>query len=321
MVNNLLMHFAPDGNLYVAVFDVVMNVTYIGCFIYTAACETMSPLASTFNAEHNRENLIELLKTALLYGCIGSIVLGIIIAIFAEPVASMFGLNNAISVSAVRAYCISISFTAFVEISACFYQAIEKPKVAGIITLLRNFVILFPISAVMGIYWTKYFWYALPIEEIMTALAASFVIFKAIPEEDKNVFSYTLTNDQKDVSHLLSLVEEYLDKMNADIKQAYVVSMVVEELCAAIIAHAFKNGPDEYIQITITPDETGSIVLNIRDSAVSFNPFDMQTKRLNADFASDHAAIDAMGILMIKKKAKEFYYRRYQGFNVTTIIV
>ena len=113
MVNNLLMHFAPDGNLYVAVFDVVMNVTYIGCFIYTAACETMSPLASTFNAEHNRENLIELLKTALLYGCIGSIVLGIIIAIFAEPVASMFGLNNAISVSAVRAYCISISFTAF----------------------------------------------------------------------------------------------------------------------------------------------------------------------------------------------------------------
>lgn len=47
----------------------------------------------------------------------------------------------------------------------------------------------------------------------------------------------------------------------------------------------------------------------------------MQTKRLNADSASDHAAIDAMGILMIKKKAKEFYYRRYQGFNVTTIIV
>ena len=86
----------------------------------------MSPLASTFNAEHNRENLIELLKTALLYGCIGSILLGIVIAVFAGPVASMFGLNNAISVSAIRAYCISISFTAFVEISACFYQAIEN---------------------------------------------------------------------------------------------------------------------------------------------------------------------------------------------------
>ena len=321
MVNNLLMHFAPDGNLYVAVFDVVMNVTYIGCFIYTAACETMSPLASTFNAEHNRENLIELLKTALLYGCIGSILLGIVIAVFADPVASMFGLNNALSVSAIRAYCISISFTAFVEISACFYQAIEKPKAAGIITLLRNFVILFPISAIIGIYWTQYFWYALPAEEILTALAASFVIFKAIPEEDDNVFSYTLTNDQKDVSRLLSQVEDYLEQSDSGIKQSYVISMVVEELCTAIIEHAFKNDPEEYIQLTITPEETGNIVVNIRDSAVSFNPFEMQTKRLNVDSASDHAAIDAMGILMIKKKAKEFYYRRYQGFNVTTIIV
>lgn len=321
MMNNLLMHFAPDGNLYVAVFDVVMNVTYIGCFIYTAACETMSPLASTFNAEHNRENLIELLKTALLYGCIGSILLGIVIAVFADPVASMFGLNNALSLSAIRAYCISISFTAFVEISACFYQAIEKPKAAGIITLLRNFVILFPISAIIGIYWTQYFWYALPAEEILTALAASFVIFKAIPEKDENVFSYTLTNDQKDVSRLLSQVENYLEQSDSGIKQSYVISMVVEELCTAIIEHAFKNDPEEYIQLTITPEKTGNIVLNIRDSAVSFNPFEMQTKRLNVDSASDHAAIDAMGILMIKKKAKEFYYRRYQGFNVTTIIV
>ena len=298
-----------------------MNVTYIGCFIYTAACETMSPLASTFNAEHNRENLIELLKTALLYGCIGSILLGIVIAVFADPVASMFGLNNALSLSAIRAYCISISFTAFVEISACFYQAIEKPKAAGIITLLRNFVVLFPISAIIGIYWTQYFWYALPAEEILTALAASFVIFKAIPEKDENVFSYTLTNDQKDVSRLLSQVENYLEQSDSGIKQSYVISMVVEELCTAIIEHAFKNDPEEYIQLTITPEKTGNIVLNIRDSAVSFNPFEMQTKRLNADSASDHAAIDAMGILMIKKKAKEFYYRRYQGFNVTTIIV
>ena len=147
------------------------------------------------------------------------------------------------------------------------------------------------------------------------------MIFKAIPEEDDNVFSYTLTNDQKDVSRLLSQVEDYLEQSDSGIKQTYVISMVVEELCTAIIEHAFKNDPEEYIQLTITPEETGDIVVNIRDSAVSFNPFEMQTKRLNVDSASDHAAIDAIGILMIKKKAKEFYYRRYQGFNVTTIIV
>ena len=321
MVNNVLMRFAPDGNLYVAVFDVVMNVTYIGCFIYTAACETMSPLASTFNAEHNRENLLYLLKMAIGYGCIGSIFLGALIAVFAGPVASMFGLNNAISITAIRAYCIGIAFTAFVEISACFYQAIEKPKTAGTITLLRNLVILFPVSLIAGIYWTEYFWFSLPVVEILTAMIAAIVIFKALPENNPSVFSYTLTNDQKDVNQLLGQVETYMEEREAAIRQSYVVSMMVEELCTAIISQAFKNDPDEYIQITITPEQTGDIVLNIRDSAVSFNPFDMHTRRLDEASEENHDVLDAMGILMIKKKAKEFYYRRYQGFNVTTIIV
>ena len=100
------------------------------------------------------------------------------------------------------------------------------------------------------------------------------MIFKAIPEEDDNVFSYTLTNDQKDVSRLLSQVEDYLEQSDSGIKQSYVISMVVEELCTAIIEHAFKNDPEEYIQLTIAPEETGNIVVNIRDSAVSFNPFE-----------------------------------------------
>lgn len=320
MVNNLLMKYAPDGNLYVAVFDVVMNVTYIGCFIYSAACETMSPLAATFYAEHNRENLIYLLKTAIGYGCIGSIGLGIILAAFAGPVAAMFGLENAISVAAIRAYCISISFTAYVEIAAGFYQAIEKPKAAGAITLLRNCVILLPVSLVIGRFFTEYFWFSLPIEEFITALAASYFIDKAMPKEEEGFFSYTLKNDRKDLQTLLGLIEEYLEKCEASMKQAYVVSMVVEEMCGVIIQQAFKNNEDEYIQITITPEQNDNISLVIRDSASSFNPFEMDSKEVQEDLL-EMDSLSGLGILMIKKKAKEFYYRRYQGFNVTTVIV
>lgn len=320
MINNILMHYAPDGNLYVAVFDVVMNVTYIGCFIYSAACETMSPLAATFYAEHNRENLIYLLKTAIGYGCLGSIGLGGILAVFAGSVAAVFGLENAISVTAIRAYCIGIAFTAFVEISACFYQAIEKPKVAGIITFLRNFVILFPVSVFMGIFCTRHFWFSLSIEEIITACVASIIIVRAMPEQNTAFFSYTLKNDQKDVNRLLAMIEEYLESCNASMRQSYVVSMVVEELCSVIIRKAFKNEPDEYIQITITPEEKGHISLIIRDSASSFNPFDIDAKKVDANLG-EIDELDGIGVLMIKKKAREFYYRRYQGFNVTTVIV
>lgn len=44
MVNNLLMHFAPDGNLYVAVFDVVMNVTSYRMFYLYGACRDNEPV-------------------------------------------------------------------------------------------------------------------------------------------------------------------------------------------------------------------------------------------------------------------------------------
>ena len=45
----------------------------------------------------------------------------------------------------------------------------------------------------------------------------------------------------------------------------------------------------------------------------------MVTKRiLDADSTE---GLDAIGILMVKQKAKQFFYRRYLGFNVLVITV
>ena len=54
----------------------------------------------------------------------------------------------------------------------------------------------------------------------------------------------------------------------------------------------------------------------MRDDATSFNPFDMNTEKASADGDFD---MDSMGVLVIKKRAKEFFYRRYQGFNTLII--
>ena len=41
----------------------------------------------------------------------------------------------------------------------------------------------------------------------------------------------------------------------------------------------------------------------------------------NADINPEDEAfdMDGMGVLVIKKRAKEFFYRRYQGFNTLII--
>ena len=44
--------------------------------------------------------------------------------------------------------------------------------------------------------------------------------------------------------------------------------------------------------------------------------FALDTSRASRDEAFD---MDGMGVLVIKKRAKEFFYRRYQGFNTLII--
>ncbi len=73
------------------------------------------------------------------------------------------------------------------------------------------------------------------------------------------------------------------------------------------------------IQITLVAGEDGIFTLHVRDSAIAFNPFGME----KADLKNDEASLDfnAVGMDVIKKRSREFYYRRYQGFNTMVVKV
>lgn len=74
----------------------------------------------------------------------------------------------------------------------------------------------------------------------------------------------------------------------------------------------FAKEGDGYIQITLIALPEEIFELHIRDSAKAFDPFSLNTKKVNSEEDYD---MDAMGILVIKQKAKSFFYRQYQGFN------
>ena len=88
--------------------------------------------------------------------------------------------------------------------------------------------------------------------------------------------------------------------------------MTVEEICLLIIEKAFEKQNGGYIQITLIACEDLEFELHIRDNARIFNPFSMETNRASREGNYD---MDAMGIFVIKQKAKHFFYRQYQGFN------
>ncbi|MDO5131762.1 MAG: MATE family efflux transporter [Eubacteriales bacterium] len=71
-----------------------------------------------------------------------------------------------------------------------------------------------------------------------------------------------------------------------------------------------------YIQITVLAMENGSFELHLRDNAVEFNPFSLE-----GGSVLESEDLDATGILLIRKRSKKFFYRRFQGFNTLVISV
>ena len=58
-----------------------------------------------------------------------------------------------------------------------------------------------------------------------------------------------------------------------------------------------------YIQFTIVPHEDGTVTIHLRDNAREFNPFELNTDEISLE---EGTGLDAIGVKMIKSKAKEF---------------
>ena len=124
-----------------------------------------------------------------------------------------------------------------------------------------------------------------------------------------------IRNDTAELGRATQEIEEFCDRWEASMKQQYFVQMTVEEICGAIIAKGFQGGEDDMIQITLAAEDNGLFTLNLRDSAVRFNPFEM-ARTADGDPDPD---FNAVGMQVIKTKAISFYYRRYQGFNTMVV--
>ena len=97
----------------------------------------------------------------------------------------------------------------------------------------------------------------------------------------------------------------------------YCVTMCLEEVCQEIIENAFRQEGEEYIQLTLCFEKDGTVALHLRDNAVDFNPFAMNT----GQNYEDEDQLASLGIQMVKAKSKRFFYRRYAGFNTLTVEV
>ena len=203
-----------------------------------------------------------------------------------------------------------------------YYQTLEKEFTSYLFFTLRSFVFFLAFSLLLSRGGVEWFWWTYPCTEAATLLVM--VIHNQykgswtyLDEDDSRVYSAFLDSRTADLGAVEQEVSSYMERMEASPTQAYFATIAVEEVCGVILNRAFSVA-DGYIQLTIVPHEDGTVTLHVRDNAREFNPFEMNTDDISLE---EGTGLDAIGVKMIKSKAKEFFYRRYAGFNTLVVRV
>lgn len=320
--NNLLLRLG--GETAVAVFDILQNTSYLILYLFEGTGRAMQPILSTYQGEHNRQGK----KTALRLGFTAGLAVGgtliALVELWPRGVCLLFGIAGsqaeALAFTALRLYGAAALFAGINILLCSFYQACENEKPSFLLETLRGAVLLIPLTFVCYRLGLERFWLLFPLTE-----AGSLALFlllgiggryrkTELPAE--RIFQRTILSNTTDVMDVCRELEAFCERWDADAKQQMLSAMTVEELGMAILKHGFHGRTDGYIQLTAIMTEDGELELHLRDDATTFNPFDMDTHRASQSEAFD---MDSMGVLVIKKRAKSFFYRRYQGYNTLII--
>lgn len=313
------------GAAGVAVFDLIQNVSYLTIYLYDGISKAAQPILSTFLGEHNKQGRQSIIFNSFFSGILFGIPTFVFIFCMADTICCIFGLDTPLSIQlgshALRMYSIGIVFTGCNVLLENFYQACEQKKPAMYIAALRGAFVLFPLTLFFSMCPISYFGLLFPFTEILSLV--TFLIWilkkkiKMDPFDPERVFEKTIKGKNQDISFLTNEIEDFCCKWGFSDSQILFTVMAAEEICLTIIEKGFTNPYKGYIQITLVASPKGYLELHIRDNAVSFNPFSLES----AAVGEQNFNPETIGLYAIKKKATDFFYRRYHGFNTMVIKV
>ena len=322
--NHLLM--AISGELGVAVFGIVCNVALVAASVYDAISMALQPMVSTFHGERNRFNIRCTLKQSFQVSMVVNLVLVALLTAAPQWISFAFGLRSAAELAmgstAIRIYALCVIPSGINMVLTYYYQALGRESLSYLLFTLRSFVFFLLFSLLFSLGGIRLFWWTYPCMEL-AALAVLAVYngrhrsWAYLGEDASPVFRAFVERRDADLGAVSKAVSEYLSGIHATDMQSYFAAIAVEEVCALVLGQPFPSG-EGYIQFTIVPHEDGTVTLHLRDNARAFNPFDLDTEDISLH---DGSGLDALGVKLIKNKAKEFFYRRYAGFNTLVIRV
>ncbi len=125
------------------------------------------------------------------------------------------------------------------------------------------------------------------------------------PEPGKQ-FQLTVPADIKAISAVVDWVMKLAREMNCSSGKEFAVETALREALANAIIHGAKNDLTKEIQCCVACDDSGSILLVVRDPGPGFDPAALPSPTQGQNIFSDHGR----GIYLINQLMDEVRYER-----------
>ena len=180
--NTIILNIA--GNIGVAAYGVIANLSLVVIAIYTGIAQGIQPILSSNYGAKNKKNISDTLKYAMTTVCIISVCIYLCIFFGAEIIVQIFNneqneiLQN-IAVTGLKIYFLACVFAGFNIVISVYFTSISYPTPAHIISILRGFILIIPIAFILsnlgGIIGV---WLVFPSTELIVALIGIVLFFK-----------------------------------------------------------------------------------------------------------------------------------------------
>ena len=180
--NTIILGIA--GNIGVAAYGVIANLSLVVMSIYTGISQGIQPLLSSSYGTGNRKKTQSVLRYALVSAVLISVVVYVCVFFGADPIAAVFNSEQnatlqSIAVTGLKIYFTACVFAGFNIILSVYFTSTENALPAHIISILRGFVVIIPMAFLLsaaaeltGV------WAAFPATELIVSLIGAGLFFR-----------------------------------------------------------------------------------------------------------------------------------------------
>ena len=131
-----------------------------------------------------------------------------------------------------------------------------------------------------------------------------------------NMLSISFANDMRELTHVLQVVNVFLEPRELQSKLVYAVNLILEEILMNIIKYGYEDENSHEIEIQIELEED-EVALTVIDDGKEFNPLTIPGPDRSKS-AMDRIE-EGLGLQFVRHMRNAMEYRREEDKNILSI--